>query len=270
MDTHFKPIREWTLYSYDHHFREDFHKKLQKKYEDLSEHERCHIRWIYSNILNLAELLVYDNTVDRQKELLVIFNNALNVQRDHIKLHGYENKKKFEEFANEIIDFYITEHKNEYVKIEGMFNSGSNIIELKKQISDLRAENNELKSLVYNMFDEIIELKKQFKINKEHSVQKDTQPEQEKCIKNEEVNEIKTESVYVKDLFSFDAVYDSISNFSEQINISSNDKNISREDILNATMKRNIVKEGVKGFKQNYTKIKEDIKQKEIIDGWRN
>jgi hypothetical protein len=93
---------------------------------------------------------------------------------------------------------------------------------------------------------------------------------QEKSIQNEEVNEIKTESVYVKDLFSFDAVYDSISNFSEQINISSNDKNISREDILNATMKRNIVKEGVKGFKQNYTKIKEDIKQKEIIDGWRN
>lgn len=101
---------------------------------------------------------------------------------------------------------------------------------------------------------------------------------QEKCIQNEEVNEIKTESSYVKDLFSFDAVYDSISNFSEQINVFDENiskehtmkGNISREDILNATMKRNIVKEGVKNFKQNYTKIREDIKQKEIIDGWRN
>ena len=82
--------------------------------------------------------------------------------------------------------------------------------------------------------------------------------------------ELKEKSEESPNLFKFDPIHQLFSKFSEKINISSNDKNISREDILNATMKRNTIKEGVKKFKQNYTKIREDIKQKEIIDGWRN
>jgi len=149
MNTSFKPIREWSLYGYDHHFREDFHIYVNSC-QDLPDPERFHKQWVYNNIINLQDRLVYDNTIDRQKELVLIFNNCLVQQKDHIKLNGYENRKIFEDFANELIDKYIFEYKKYYLKIEGMFSSGNDIIELKKQINQLKQENEKLLSINKN------------------------------------------------------------------------------------------------------------------------
>jgi DNA repair exonuclease SbcCD ATPase subunit len=59
-----------------------------------------------------------------------------------MKLNGFGNFKRFEEIANEFIDLYLIEHRKYYIKIQGMFDSGSNINQLKKELDELRGEYN--------------------------------------------------------------------------------------------------------------------------------
>jgi len=44
----------------------------------------------------------------------------------------------------------------------------------------------------------------------------------------------------------------------------------SHEDVLNAALKRNIVKSAVSKFKQSYSQVREDVKHREIRNGWLN
>ena len=43
-----------------------------------------------------------------------------------------------------------------------------------------------------------------------------------------------------------------------------------KEEVLNAALKRNTIKTAVDKFKQNYYEIREDVKHREIRNGWLN
>ena len=47
-------------------------------------------------------------------------------------------------------------------------------------------------------------------------------------------------------------------------------QDFSREEVLNATLKRTTIKEAVNKFKQTYHQIRDDVKHREIRNGWLN